>query len=365
MVTNRNVTVREFSSAWVPIVVSMVSACGGSVAASADGGAGADAATDTSSMTDAPGGAGGMGGGADAGTHDGDGGGMSADATSDGATTCAVCPSYASAVPSGRVTASNLSNLSGMAVSSRNPGVLYVHNDMTRQEVFALSESGALLATYGWTGVTVADMEDMAVARCPAGSCIYLADIGGNLAARTTFAILRMPEPTVAAGQAPVTASVTVERLTFSYADGMHNAESLLVDPASDALYIITKVDSGPSAVYRLTGAFGQTGAVAQKVADLPVPKTSDRPATSASAHPCGAGFLLRTSNTLYEFRIAPGARFESAFQVPPVTVPVASETQGEAVAYRADGRGYFTTGEGAMPALNRADCAATAAFAP
>ena len=264
---------------------------------------------------------------------------------------------------SGRVTASNLNNLSGMAVSSRNPGVLYVHNDMTRQELFAVSESGALLGTYGWTGVTVEDMEDMAVAHCPTGSCIYLADIGGNLAARTTFAILRLSEPAVAVGQAPVTASVTVERLTFSYADGMHNAESLLVDPASDTLYIITKVDSGPSAVYRLAGTFGQTGAVAQKVADLPVPKTSDRPATSASAHPCGAGFLLRTSNTLYEFRIAPGAPFESAFQVAPVTVPVASETQGEAVAYRSDGRGYFTTGEGAMPALNRADCAAIAAF--
>ena len=98
-----------------------------------------------------------------------------------------------------------------------------------------------------------------------------------------------------------------------------------------------------------------------EKVADLPVPKATDRPATSASAHPCGAGFLLRTSNTLYEFRIAPGAPFDSAFQVTPATVPVASETQGEAVAYRADGRGYFTTGEGAMPALNRVDCAATA----
>ena len=126
------------------------------------------------------------------------------------------------------MTASNLNNLSGMAASSRNPGVLYVHNDMTRQELFAVSETGALLGTYGWTGVTIEDMEDMAVGHCPLGSCIYLADIGGNLAARTTFAILRMPEPAVAAGQAPVTASVTVERLTFSYADGMHNAESLL-----------------------------------------------------------------------------------------------------------------------------------------
>ena len=45
----------------------------------------------------------------------------------------------------GRVTAASLNNLSGMAVSSRNAGVLYVHNDMTRQESFAVSEAGGLL----------------------------------------------------------------------------------------------------------------------------------------------------------------------------------------------------------------------------
>lgn len=153
---------------------------GGSSGASGRGGA-------PGGVSGAGTGGGGRGGSAGADTGARDGGGASVDATTDGAKTCAVCTSYGSAVMSGRVTASNLANLSGMAASSRNAGVLYVHNDMTRQEVFAVSESGALLATYGWTGVTVADLEDMAVAHCPAGSCIYLADIGGNLAARTTL----------------------------------------------------------------------------------------------------------------------------------------------------------------------------------
>jgi len=297
--------------------------------------------------------AGGRGGAvADAGTRD-----TAPDAVADVGKACAVCAAWGSPVMAGRVTASGLDNLSGMAASSRNPGVLYVHNDMTRQQFFAVSEGGALLGTYSWTGTTVEDLEDMAVAHCPAGSCVYLADIGGNLAARTTFAILRAPEPTVTVGQAAVTASVTVERLAFSYEDGMHNAESLLVDPGSDNLYIVTKPESGPAAVYRVAGTFGQAAVVARKVADLPVPKSTDRQTSAASAHPCGAGFLLRTYNTLYEFRIAPGAPFESAFAAAPVIVPAATESQGEAVTYSSDGRRTFTTGEGSMPALNRVDC--------
>ena len=65
----------------------------------------------------------------------------------------------------------------------------------------------------------------------------------------------------------------------------------------------------------------------------------------------------MRTYNTLYEFRISAGAPFDSAFQASPIAVPVATETQGEAVAYGPDGLSYFTTGEGSMPAINRVAC--------
>jgi hypothetical protein len=345
-------------------------AAGGSAAAAGGGGAGGAGGAGGRGVAGG-GGTGGLGGAADAGSRDASdapasGDGAARDAAADTTATdagkaCAVCAAWGSPAAAGHVTGSALNNLSGMAVSRRNAGVLYVHNDMTRQEFFAVSESGALLGTYAWTGTTVDDMEDMAVGHCPsgpAGSCVYLADIGGNLAPRTTFAIVRTPEPAVTVGQAAVTSAVTVERLAFSYEDGAHNAESLLVDPGSDNLYVVTKPDAGPATVYRVTGAFGGAAVVAHKIADLTVPKSTDRQTSAASAHPCGAGFLLRTYNTLYEFRVAPGAPFESAFAVAPVAVPVATETQGEAVAYAPDGLRYFTTGEGSMPALNRVDCA-------
>jgi hypothetical protein len=192
----------------------------------------------------------------------------------------------------------------------------------------------------------------MAVAHCPSGSCVYLADVGGNLSPRTQFSIARAPEPDVRVDMPGGTTSIAAERLVFSYPDNAnHNAESMLVDPSSDTIYIITKVTAGmPSTVYKLLATFGGAALTAEKVLDLTVPKSTDKEAVSASAHPCAPAFLLRTYNTLYEFRAAAGSPLEAAFSATPTVVPVATETQGEGVTYRPDGRGYFTTTEGSQP---------------
>jgi hypothetical protein len=152
--------------------------------------------------------------------------------------------------------------------------------------------------------------------------------------------------------------ALAAERFAFRYADGAHNAESLIVDPNGGGVFIVTKVNAGmPSAAYQLmTFTAGQVN-MAMKIADLPVPKANDMPAVSGAAHPCGAGFLLRTGNTLYDFPIAAGTPFVMAFHATPVAIPVATEQQGEGVTYRADGRAIYTTSEGTMPPLNRTLC--------
>ncbi|HEY0712089.1 MAG TPA: hypothetical protein VGF45_05410 [Polyangia bacterium] len=273
---------------------------------------------------------------------------------------CTACTRWAMPTMLGRVSAPGLDALSGMAASWRNSGIVYVHNDRDRAVIHALNESATLVATITLTGAMVRDVEDMAVSRCPGGTCLFLADIGNNVNPREEFAIYRATEPTlpIMAPPAPMQVSLAGERFAFRYADGAHNAESLIIDPNGGGVYIVTKVNAGmPSAAYRLmTFAAGQMN-VAMKIADLPVPRANDTPATSGTAHPCGAGFLLRTGNTLYDFPIAAGTPFEQAFRATPVVLPVATEQQGEAVTYRADGRAIYTTSEGASPPLNRTLC--------
>ena len=274
---------------------------------------------------------------------------------------CQACATWASPQSLGRITSPGLDALSGMAASWRNPGVIYVHNDRNVPRFHAVNETGVVVGRFDLTGATVSDIEDMEVSRCGPGSsdtCVYVADIGNNITARTVFVIYRAVEPVVNPSAAPVQAALPAERFAFSYEDGPHNAESLLVDGATGTVFVITKEVAGSkSSVYRLESFEAGRTNRAVRVVQLPVPASDDQPATAASAHPCGLGFLLRTGNRLYEFRTPPGAPFLQAFSAAPVAIPVAVEMQGEAVTYRADGRAYYTTSEGASPPLHRTLC--------
>jgi hypothetical protein len=275
---------------------------------------------------------------------------------------CGVCTSWGQPRLTGHIQTAGLDALSGMAASWRNPGVLYVHNDRDRPIVFAVTEVGALLGRYTLGGATVRDIEDMAVGRCPAGTCLYVADIGNNISPRTEFAIYRATEPAVDAagpsGAAAPSMTIPAERFAFSYADGAHNAESLILDAATGAVFVVTKEAAGArSAAYRLESF--EPGQVnrAVKVADLAVPAAGDQPATSGTGHPCAPGVLLRTNNRLYELRAAAGAPLADAFRATPMLLPVGNEAQGEAVSFRADGRAYYTTSEGAGPPIHKVSC--------
>jgi hypothetical protein len=283
-------------------------------------------------------------------------------AAGDSAPTCGTCAAYGSARLLGTVADSALDAISGIAASWRNPGVLYVHNDRNQPVFFAVNERGEVLGRFTFAGASPHDLEDIEVARCPAGTCVYLADIGNNIQPlRSELVVFRLPEPEVKPDR-PAGAPVPLpfERFTFTYPDGAsgHNAESLLIDPGTGTLYVIDKVAAGqPSTVYRLPPLDAARPVKAVKVAELPVPAAGDQPATAASAHPCGVGFLLRTNNTLYEFRIPAGVRFEDAFVAAPAKVPVGVEPQGEAVAYAPDGRGYYTTSEQGKPPIHQVGC--------
>src|SRR6185503_14866394 len=86
---------------------------------------------------------------------------------------------------------------SGLAVSRRNPGLLWSHNDSGSAAVlFALDTAGAVRGRVR-VPVRTRDWEDVSAARCPSGDCLYVADIGDNKGARRTVQIYRVPEPAV------------------------------------------------------------------------------------------------------------------------------------------------------------------------
>lgn len=274
-----------------------------------------------------------------------------------GVPACGSCAAYAPPVMAGRIQLPALNELSGVTTGRRNPDVLFAHNDRDRSDVFALEHDGTLRARVVLAGAIVVDPEDLGAGPYPAGTCLFLADVGDNAASRPGCAILRLAEPAIPAGQsADLTAAF--DRFPFTYEDGPHNAEGLLVEPTQGALYVVTKPAAGqPSAIYRLPHPLAAAGNVAVKAATLPVPRAADRQASAAAAHPCAPAFLLRTYDKLYEFRAPPGMTFETAFAATPTELPSATEAQSEGVTYLADGRGHVSGGEGVAAPIFRAGC--------
>lgn len=269
----------------------------------------------------------------------------------------AACARYAAeAVRTGSVPA-ELAELSGIAASRRHPGVYWAHNDSNNAgALFAIDESGKVLARFPIRGLRPRDTEDVAVGPCAKGarqSCIYLADTGDNLRRRERVWIARVAEPEKLDGR-----TLVVEADSFRYPDGARNTESLLVDPKSARLYAITKSVDGLGEVFRLDGLGGDDGGRAVPVATLPAPDALARLTTAADAHPGGERVVLRTYAGVWELRRPGAASLEEVFTAAPVAVTGAPQLQSEGIAYARDGAGYLLAAEGERSALYRVACA-------
>jgi hypothetical protein len=245
--------------------------------------------------------------------------------------------------PDGRLAAiAELPEASGIAVSRRVPGRLWAHNDSGQPVLFALDTRGSVTGRVRLSGVTVEDWEAVAVGPCPGGSCVYVADIGDNRAERTRITIYRFQEPSGSDASVAVT-----DAIHATYPDGAHDAEALLVTP-DGGLFIVTKGDAGPVALYRFPrelrpGSTHPLERVGQRHGSG-TPGKSER-ITDGAVSAKGEWIVLRTGQHLTFHRaaelLAGNWRAATRFDLAPI-----GEAQGEGVAIDADDTVYLT-GEG------------------
>jgi hypothetical protein len=255
----------------------------------------------------------------------------------------------------GEISESGLTELSGIAASRNNPGVLWVHNDRARDHVYAVSTNGQFLARWSF-GDEIADFEDIAMGPGPSPELAYLycGDIGDNSATRTSIRVYRAAEPAVYQYQAaePVTAKFpAVEKFTLLYPDESQNAEAILIDPLTGDLYIATKA-SGRSRLYRAEQGQLQDGATATLtfVMQLDFDVVSGGDISSD-----GREIVLRQEEFALLWKRALGQSVPEALRADPFPVPVIGtplEPNGEAIGFAPDGSGYFTVSEGLFPVI-------------
>jgi hypothetical protein len=348
-------------------------ACGGASQVSSDeqaGGAGKagslQAGTSSTGGSDESGGAGsgssgGAAGEAAGGSNPGGEGGAA------GGAGMPDCFEYGAPEAVGTVENPELVEISGIAASRAQPGIFYVHNDSGDvARFFALNESGQTLGEYSLPGAMAIDWEDVAIGPGPGGTQhLFVGDIGDNAARiggtpRAEIHVYRVPEPVVSIGQDPVQEQLPgFDRLTLTYPDGPHDAETLMVDPLSAALVIVTKENDGLSSIFR---------AAADAPADTPITLellgnlqfgTAQTPgstlATSGDIAPSGNAVVLRTYGAVLLWERPGKIGLGEALAAPPHVLDPPAELQGEGIAFAADGLAWYTVGEGSAAPIFRA----------
>jgi hypothetical protein len=261
-----------------------------------------------------------------------------------------------------------LSEASGIARDPRRADLFWVHNDSGHDPVlFAVDSAGEVIGQAAVEGATSRDVEDIALASCPEGWCLFYADMGDNLAIHDQIHVYRLPLPELPSEGSTVLPPIRpLAGYTLVYPGGPRDAESLFVDSERGELGIVTKGRDGRVELYvadlqTLESVDGPV--VLRRIGRLDVPISPDVTAlwvTAGDLSPDRARLAIRSYVALYLFDWAGSAVFDTAVTPVAVSLYGADEPQGEGLTFDLSGERFYLVSEGTPagpPQLSRIDC--------
>jgi hypothetical protein len=229
--------------------------------------------------------------------------------------------------------------LSGIAFSKVHPGVFYGHTDSGGEAaVYMFNSKGEELGKIKLDKAKNRDWEDIAVGPGPDGkSYIYVGEIGDNAAVHDEIIIYRFPEPEKLKPES----EVKPEKIKLTYPGGSRDAETLMVDPISGDIYIISKRDK-KNTIYCLPAArFIDKEAVLERVGELNITSSVGGDISSD-----GNQILIKTYQNVYYWTKKSGESIVQALMREPTILLYNPEPQGEAIGFQLDGSAYYTISE-------------------
>lgn len=258
------------------------------------------------------------------------------------------CPTMSPPELWGLVSDLSLDELSGIAASHREPDLFWVHQDNGDNPLlFALDAQGRVQSRHDIDGIE--DFEDVATAIDPNDGepLLFVGDIGDNDGERDEITVVVVDEP-----DPRVSGPFDGLRMTLHYPPGpAYNAETLLVDPRTLDLYVVTKDRDGASRVFAKRAPHDGPGPfVLEPVAEVSfaVGALSGLTTTGGDVSPDGSRIVIRTYLPRAHLWHRDGyLPFEAAFDRAPCAIALPSEAKSEAVAFTTDGAGLVSVSEG------------------
>lgn len=235
-----------------------------------------------------------------------------------------------------------LEEVSGLAASVANPGLLWTVNDSGNPAiVFLVDEDLTIRLACRLRGVKNRDWEDVAVGPGPdpGKRYVYVADIGDNGAKREFKYIYRFEEP-VANRPASEIVIKDFDTIVVRLADGKKDTETMMVHPKTKDIYLVSKRER-PVVVYRLHNpSVARDTLTAVPVVSVPLTQI-----VAGAFSPDGEEIVLKNYDNIYYWKLD-GKPLPEVLKTRPSILHYTEEPQGESIAFNVDGSGFYTLSE-------------------
>lgn len=271
---------------------------------------------------------------------------------------------------SGELKTSELEESSGLTESFQNRGLLWVLNDGGDQgRIYLIDTTAQIKARVLLEGIKNRDWEDMASGPGPeeGKKYIYVGDIGDNDAKHKFKFIYRIEEPVVDLLNSSDTTVTKVDCIKFQLPDGSRDAESMMIDPLTRDIYIISKREQKVN-LYRLPYPQSTSEVI---TAELALKKlefnqyqgkiiSNDGGQTLINGYhsayynqvvSCdisgdGREMLIKSYSAIYYWSRQENESIVDMIQRVPTLLPYTPEPQGEAITFNERKSGYYTLNE-------------------
>ena len=242
---------------------------------------------------------------------------------------------------------------SGIVSSNKNENVFWTHNDSgDENRIYAFNNLGQHLGIYYLNNCDARDWEDIAIGPGPEDgqSYLYVGNIGDNNSQYDAKYIYRLIEPDIDSNQSPTTEVIyNIDIIEFQYEDGNRDAETLMIDPMTKDIIIISKREDSVH-IYQLPypQSMGWLS-IAELIGTMdfyPEDSSDFGRIVSGDISSDGTEILIKSYLNIFHFPRYENQSIADAFTNTMTTVEYIMEPQGEGVGWHPDAFGYFTLSE-------------------
>ena len=255
----------------------------------------------------------------------------------------------------GEIESDDIQEASGIVASLTNDNVIWTHNDSgDSNRIFAMDTQGKHIGEYFLNDSQNRDWEDIAIGPGPEEGLyyLYIGDIGDNFSENDIKHIYRVIEPQLDHSSNSNSIQLDgVESISFQYEDGNRDAETLIIDPLTKDIIIISKREAMAVHIYSIP--FPQeTDTIL--TANLIMTKDfypNDNFVTSqwivgGDISHDGKEILIKSYTDIFYFSRTSNQSFYDALNNEEIKFPYITEPQGEAICWDANISGYYTLSE-------------------